>query len=193
MRTFIALLFATTVYAQVSSEDEVHDALRSLKQKMSDALNQRDLEELLKHVTDDVVFTTMNSDVCHGSQEIRDYFDKMMTGPDAIVKDLKLSFEAGALARLYSDTTGMAYGSSADKYVLTSGREFEIQGRWTCVIVKQDDQWKVSAFHYSANLFDNAILNTLQGLLLKVGIAAAGIGLLVGGLIGWFGGKRRKA
>ncbi|MCB1044674.1 MAG: nuclear transport factor 2 family protein [Acidobacteria bacterium] len=176
----------------VNVEDEVHEALRALKRTMAQALNDRDLDTLAQHVTDDVVFTTMNSDVCKGAEEIKAYFHKMLSGPNAIVKDLKVSFEADALTRLYSETTGMAYGYSKDSYVLNNGETFEIQGRWTCVIVKQGDEWKISAFHYSANIFNNPILDSYKEMLPKLGFGVTGIALLIGGMIGFFIGKGRK-
>src|SRR5207253_2764062 len=125
--------------------------------------NARDLDTIVANVDPNVVFTTMNGDVCRGPQQIRAYFDRMLTAPNHIVKDVKVSFDVDALTTLYGGDTGVAYGSSKDHYELTDGQTFDIHGRWTCTMVKSTtasgDRWVVAAFHYSANVFSNPIVD----------------------------------
>jgi hypothetical protein len=131
-----------------------------------------------------VVFTTMNGDVCRGPQQIRAYFDKMLNAPGHIVKDVQVAFDVDQLTTLYGgDTgvdTGVAYGSSSDHYVLTDGKTFDIHGRWTCTMVKNGDRWVIAAFHYSANVFDNPILDRYKRVIWQAGIAAGLVSLLIG-------------
>ena len=179
--------------AAAPNDEAVHDALRELKATMSKALNERDLDTLVANVDPNVVFTTMNGDVCRGPEEIRAYFDKMMNGPGRIVKNVTVSFEAAALTTLHGGDTGIAWGSSKDHYELMDGQTFDIKGRWSCTMVRNGDRWLIASFHYSANLFDNPILTKVKSLISRVGVAAAIGGLLLGFLIGRMTARRKAA
>jgi len=175
------------VIAPAPANDEaVHQALRQLKATMSKALNDRDLETIVANVTPDVVFTTMNGDVCKGKEAIRAYFDKMLNGPGHVVKDVKVAFEADALTTLYGGDTGVAYGSSNDHYELVGGQTFDIKGRWSCTMVRDGDRWLIASFHYSANVFDNPVLAKVR----KLGFGTAMVLLPLGLLVGFVIGKR---
>jgi uncharacterized protein (TIGR02246 family) len=186
----VLLLVVTPVNAQVQDQ-AVHDALRRLKTTMEKALNARDLDSIVANVSPDVVFTTMNGDVCHGPQQIRAYFDRMLTAPDHIVKDVKVAFDVDALTTLYGGDTGVAIGSSRDHYELTDGKTFDIQGRWTCTMVKSGDRWVIAAFHYSANIFRNPILDRYRAAVWQAGIAAALAGVILGFLLARLLRRRR--
>lgn len=161
-----------------------HNALRQLKATMEKALNERDLETIVANVDPKVVFTTMNGDVCHGPEEIRAYFNKMLNGPDHIVKDVKVAFEVDQLTTLYGGDTGVAYGSSKDHYELMGGDTFDIRGRWTCTMVKNGDRWVIAAFHYSANVFDNPILDRYRKGVTWAALAGLAFGLTIGIIVG---------
>ncbi|MGK2857858.1 MAG: DUF4440 domain-containing protein [Thermoanaerobaculia bacterium] len=183
-----------TASAAAAPDDEaVHNALRALKATMSKALNERDLDTLVANVDPNVVFTTMNGDVCRGPEEIRAYFDKMMNAPGHVVKNVTVSFEADALTTLHGGDTGIAYGSSKDRYELMDGQTLDIRGRWSCTMVRSGDRWLIASFHYSANVFDNPILTKVKSYISRVGIAAAVGGLLLGLLIGWMATRRKAA
>lgn len=176
------LVLAGSMYAQAPDEP-VHQALRQLKVTMEKALNERDLDAIVANVDPNVVFTTMNGDVCRGPAEIRAYFNKMLTAPGHIVKDVHVSFEADALTTLYGGDAGVAIGRSHDRYELTNGQTFEINGRWTCTMVRSGDRWVIAAFHYSANVFDNPILTKLKSMAWPIGIGALLLGILLGFLV----------
>jgi uncharacterized protein (TIGR02246 family) len=175
----LSLLVAPSLFA-APAEDPVHNALRALKATMTRALNERDIDTIVANVDKDVVFTTMNGDVCRGPGQIRAYFNKMLKDPGHVVKDVKVSFEADALTTLYGGDTGVASGFSNDRYHLVDGETFDIHGRWSCTLVKQGDRWVIASFHYSANVFDNPVLNRLK----TMAILAGGVGLLVGLIVG---------
>lgn len=185
----VAILSVVPRPTQAQEPDAAtHDALRQLKATMEKALNERDLDTIVANVDPNVVFTTMNGDVCRGPEQIRAYFAKMLTAPGHIVKDVKVSFDVDALTTLYGgDTgvaTGIATGSSKDHYELTNGDTFDINGRWTCTMVKSGDRWVIAAFHYSANVFDNPVLDRYRKAMWMVGIGAALVALIVGLFLG---------
>jgi uncharacterized protein (TIGR02246 family) len=187
----ILLLAITPLHAQ--PDEEIHNALRQLKATMTKALNERDLDAIVANVDPNVVFTTMNGDVCRGPDQIRAYFDKMLTAPGHIVKNVTVSFEADALTTLYGGDTGIAIGSSKDHYELTNGNTFDINGRWTCTMVRNGDRWVIAAFHYSANVFENPIVDGYRKAIWMVGAGAALVALLLGLILGRILGKRKPA
>lgn len=179
-------------------EDPAHQELRDLRSKMQTAMNANDIETLLTGVTDDVVFSTMNGDVVRGKDGIRDYYAKMMTGPNAVVSKISTDFVADDLTILYGgdlgepETTGVAWGLSNDSYTLKDGLEFQVQPRWTATMIREPDGWKVASFHYSVSMFDNPILSKLKSSMATTAGVGAGVGLVLGLLIGFLLGRRKK-
>ena len=182
---------ASTPVSSEATEDPAHNELRLLRQHMEDAMNARDIDSILEGVADDVVFTTMNDDVVRGKENIRTYFEKMMTGPDARVKDVKTKFEVDELTILYGEPDGtrfgVAYGHSEDEYTLADGTKFQVQPRWSATMRRDDESWKIVNFHYSVNMFDNPVVDKAMGKIAMIGSGALVLGLL----IGFFLGRRR--
>jgi len=175
-----------TAWAQ-PKEHPAHEPLRQMRAEMEQAMNAGDIDGLTKHVTDDLVFTTMNGDVVQGKDGLVKYYEKMMKGPTPRVKSIKTHFEADALTILYGDKMGVAYGYSDDHYVLADGSEFNVKPRWSATMVEQNGTWKIANFHYSVNMFDNPVVAAVtQKTYMIVGVAAAvgvGLGLFVGALL----------
>ena len=176
----------TDTAAPVATDAAKHDGLRKLKDTMEQALNRHDLDALVANVDEHVVFTTMNGDVARGRQGIRDYFAKMMEGPDKIVDTITSDFEPDDLSVFYGDDVAVAVGASKDHYVLTDGRKLDIAGRWTATLVSREGRWLIAAFHYSTNVFDNPVLDTQRKYLM---LGGGGVAVLLA-LIGWFVGRR---
>jgi uncharacterized protein (TIGR02246 family) len=189
-RLLLVLAIALPLAAQ-EPDAAVHNALRQLKATMTKALNERDLDTIVANVDPNVVFTTMNNDVRRGPDQIRAYFNEMLTAPGHIVKDVKVSFEADALTTLYGGDAGVAYGTSNDHYELTNGDKFNIKGRWSCTMVKNGDRWVIASFHYSTNVFDNPILDRYKSMYLPIGAGGVVAGLIVGWFIGRMMSRRR--
>jgi uncharacterized protein (TIGR02246 family) len=166
-------------------DEQLHTELRALRDDMEKALNARDLEAMMKHLDDRVVFSTMNGDVVTGQQGVRDYFTKMLSGPGSRVKSVKAHFEATELSRLYGQTLATAYGTTDDHYELVDGMAFNMRAQWTTTLQRDaDGNWKILTFHYSADVFDNAVRDLEVGMLKKVALGAAIGALLIGLFIG---------
>jgi uncharacterized protein (TIGR02246 family) len=174
--------------ATAEPDDAVaHDELRALQAAMEEALNKSDLDGLLAHVDDTVVFTAMNAAVGRGKEGIRDYFNRMMVGPDKIVDSVKMDFIPDGLSVFYGPDVAVSTGSAPAHYVLTNGMNFEVNARWTATLVRRDGRWLVAAFHYSTNMFKNPVLDMQRKWLM---IAGGGVALLLG-VIGFFVGRRK--
>jgi ketosteroid isomerase-like protein len=186
----ILLLSVAPAMAQTATpEEELHNELRALKTRLTDALNNDDIEAALRETHPNVVFTAMNNDVAHGHDGVRKYFETMMVGESRIVEDMTVSFEPDQLSAIYGGDNAIAAGSSKAHFKLASGLEFDIDGRWTADLVRDNGQWLISAIHYSVNMFDNPLLNNAKRMAWYVGIGAAFISLI----LGYFVGRRRRA
>lgn len=171
--------------------EQIHNELRAVRDAMEKALNERDVDGLLSHVTPDVVFTTMNSDVARGPEAIRAYFAKMLEGDGKLVEKVTTHFKPDALSLLYGgDSTAVAYGVSEDHYELTTGQVFDIEARWTATLVRQEGRWLIAAFHYSTNVFDNPLIDAQRSVLIKVASGAVLIAFLIAFFLGRSLGKR---
>jgi uncharacterized protein (TIGR02246 family) len=168
----------------------LHEGLRALQATMEKALNAGDIDTLLANVDDNVVFTTMNGDVARGKDGIRQYYERMMKGPDRVVESVTTDFIPDDLSILHGGNMAIAYGRTDDHYVLTDGNKFDIQARWTGTLLHRDGKWIVGAFHYSANVFDNPILEMQRRML----IIAAVVAMIVAAALGvWIGRRKRRA
>jgi uncharacterized protein (TIGR02246 family) len=180
----------------VSSEAEAeafHAELRTLRDDMVAAIKNSDFDAMTQHLHPNVVFTPMNGEVSRGPEAIRAYFDKMVKGPDAIVTSISLDLEVDRGADLYGNTA-VAFGSSNDHYTLNNGMDFPIQTRWTCALTRENGKWLITAFHASANVFDNPVLaQANQAAMLKWGGIGVAAGALVGGLLGVVIAGRRRS
>ncbi|MFH6973438.1 SgcJ/EcaC family oxidoreductase [Neisseria sp. 23W00296] len=176
--------------AQSADTEALHNELRTLRDTMQQALNRRDLNTLLAHVADDVVFTTMNGDRVHGKDGIRAYYDKMLGGANPVVQSIEAEFSVEELSHLYHGNTAVAFGSSSDRYRLTGGETWTVEPKWSATLVRQDGRWLIADFHYSVNMFDNPVLAAQRKLLLGGGAAAALAAAAAGFLLGRRGRKK---
>lgn len=173
------------------SEEQLHNELRQVRDEMEKALNARDLDGLMKHLDERVIFSTMNGDVVTGHLGVREYYTKMLSGPGSRVKAVKAHFDVTELSRLYDGRIATAFGTTNDHYELADGMAFDMKAQWSSTLRRgPDGNWKILTFHYSANIFDNAVRDMELGVLKKVAIGAAIFALLVGLLIGWRLGRK---
>lgn len=168
------------------SDAELHQGLRGLQATMEKALNARDIDTIIANVDERVVFTTMNGDVVRGHDGIRNYFARMMEGPDKVVESVTSHFEADDLSVLHGKGMAIAFGHTDDHYVLTDGESFDIQARWSGTLLHEGSKWRIASFHYSTNVFDNPVLTMQRNTLL--GLSA--VAVVVIGLVAFFVGRR---
>jgi ketosteroid isomerase-like protein len=190
---FFAATAAPPAAAQALTPEQeaLHQELRALKDRLSAALNSGDIDKALMETDPNISFTAMNNEVAHGRDGVRQYFQKMMTGDDRIVQEMKVSFEPDQLATIYGDDNAIATGRSKAHFKLTKGIEFDLDGRWTADLVRQDGHWLLAGAHYSVNMFDNPLLENAKRLAWIVGLGTGVVALIVGFLLGRW--RRRPA
>jgi ketosteroid isomerase-like protein len=171
--------------ASASPADADHEALRTLRTELVDAITKGDFDRVLASVHPDVVITWQNNEVCRGHAGLREFFNRM--GKDAF-KGYKTPPTPDGLTLLHGGDTGVSVGETVAAYNLL-GSSYEMKSRWTATVVKQDDRWLLAGYHISMNVLDNPILTAAKGSLYGVGAAAAFAGLAAGFLFG----RRRRA
>jgi ketosteroid isomerase-like protein len=187
----VCLLWMLTPLPAQEKEDAAHNELRALLKEVLDAYNKADYDRLITYLDDNAVITWQNADVSKTPQGVKDYFDKMMKGPNARVKSATIDPTVDELSHLYGDTS-VAFGGSKDHYVLNDGTDFAQDTRWTATVVKKNGQWKLAGLQISTNMFDNPILEmAVKKTLWVAGGGGVVVGLLVGFLVARLVGRRK--
>ncbi len=152
-------------------------------------MNKGDIERELTYLHTNVVVTWHNAEVSRGREGVRAYYNRLTSGPGKMVDKFSAEVNVEELTILHGENTGISFGSSTEHFKLTNGRSFDLKGRWTATLVREDGKWLIASLHVSTNIFDNVMLDMLK----KRAFAAVAIVFFVGGGIGWLISRRRKA
>jgi ketosteroid isomerase-like protein len=188
---WFALLAAGWVFAdeppdkkgEATKEDPAHAEIRKMRDEVLQAIEKKDAEALIRHLHPDVVLTVQEGEkltTIRKHDGVRGYLSRTFAGPNAPVKSFKPTVSVDELTILHGDSTGIAFGSSTDHYVMADNSEFDVPTRWSATMVKQDGQWKIANLQVSSNPFDNAVLNMVNRRTYWYVAGAAAGGLLVG-------------
>jgi ketosteroid isomerase-like protein len=172
------------------AEDPAHAELRQLREALTEAVLAGDVDAQLALTDENIVTTWQNSRVARGHDGLREFLNDMTAGGDDVFQGYTVRPTADDLSILHGGNTAIAYGSSVPHYRYL-GMEFDLENRWTATLVNSDGQWKVAAYHVSANVADNPILDAARRSLWMAGGIGAAIGIIVG-LIGGMSLQRRR-
>lgn len=181
-----AVSFALPLAAQTTRPVTVEDpaqAIAALRAELIDSFNKGDVNRLLSHLDPDVVIIWQNGEVCRGPEQVRVYYDKMMTGPNRVVASVHA--DPQVLDRHVYGDWAVSWGLMNDHFTLTDGRGLDMNSKFTATIDRRGDEWKVASFHLSVNAFDNAILRmaerrSITYTAIVAGVVALALGVLVG-------------
>lgn len=189
----VAALSLTTLSASTAAQDDPHAADRELFLQylatVEAALNEGDIDKVKPLLRDDVVVTFVNAEVTRGVDAIGEYYDKVLSGSNALLSDYQTRAEVSAPARFFGNTA-IADGTSIDTYTFPTGDTMEMDTKWNVTLVREDDVWKVAQLNFSVNPFDNPILGAVQGQLVTFSVVALIIGLVIGVVGGRISKKR---
>jgi hypothetical protein len=185
----LLLLMPMNLFAQDTEENDldetqIHQQLRSLRDRMLEAYQQRKVDALLSDVEQQVVITWQNGERNLSHQEFLDFYDKMIGGDSSVVKEVTSDFEVGGESVLYGTDTAVAYGTCVDHFELSSGSSFDLHSKWTATVVKENETWKVASFHISSDIFDNPLMNTAKSWLVYAAMGGGLIGVVIGLVLG---------
>jgi ketosteroid isomerase-like protein len=176
-----------------ASAAQLHDEIRQMRDESLAALARGDVEGILAHLHPNIIFIPMNGEVVRGPLQIRDYFNRMLKGPNRRVENIQLKLNVANLTDLYGNT-GVAYGTSEGYYKLANGMEFTVNTNWTASMVRDNGKWLLTSFQAAPNVFDNPILDLQKkAAALQAGIAGFITGFVLGLLMLAWSWKRRRA
>jgi ketosteroid isomerase-like protein len=181
---------------KAAPEDPVHNELRIVRDGMTETFNKRDIDGLLQYLHPNVVVTWQNSEVSRGHEGVREYYDRMLLGPNRRVETLSAELEVAELAILYGKdkSTAVAFGTLGDKYRAKNGLDFNLNSRWSATLVKDGNRWLIVNAHASGNVFNNELLHlALRSMAWWTGGIAAVAGIAVGVIVALVINRRRRA
>lgn len=154
------------------------------------SINSQSLDLMVKQMDPNVTVVWANAEVSRGPAEVLAYYDRMVKGKDRIITKYTTTAKLSGHARFLADgTVAIADGTMEDEFYPIIRGPFKLSSRWTTTLAKVDGQWKIIALHLSSNVFNNVLLDEAKSSLMYTG----GGGVLLGGLIGWFFGRRRNS
>ena len=157
-------------------------AITTLREGLVDAFVKADLDRLLTFLDPDIIVTWQNAEVCRGPEAVRAYYQRMMTGPNRVVREVKAAPEVTG-RHVYGDWA-ISWGNLRDHFVLTDGSDLPLNTVFTATIARRGDRWLVRGFHASVNAFENPILGlAIKKTALRVGLAALLAGVVLGFVI----------
>lgn len=165
--------------AQDDDRPEDHQALIDLREKFTEALNNRDFEALKPLVTDSLTFISISNEKISGLNELKAYWEKLFEGAGSILKSMTVAPVADARTTFFGDSVGVTQGTSVDTFEFRKVGFRQLTTRWTAVVVKAEGQWKVARIHSSANVLDNPVLDANS----FVGNLKMGAGAVLGFLL----------
>jgi ketosteroid isomerase-like protein len=184
---------AFPAYPADEPDHEIHQELRAILDTLQSSINEGKYDAMLPVISRDIRATPINQEVISSHKEVSAYFKKWF-GPGGYLKKLDMALNADALTELSADKTwGLTRGSGLERYTLADGRKYDMKTRWTAVVAKESDgKWRLRAIHIGTNFLDNPILAEAESAVVKVGIGGALGGLILGAVLGFFFGRRKK-
>jgi ketosteroid isomerase-like protein len=203
---FAAVLVASLGFSQGAVADELSTStaasestagLDRLRAAVEDAYNRRDIDAMARYLHPDVVIVFPDGSVLKGPDAFRQYYDRMLNGPDHRV--VSFSAEPVIESRTVHNDVGLSYGYMNDKYVLNDGKRFDLNSRFTVTVFRSPDGpaetggWTIRSFHSSADTFDNPILTMVgRAVFLRAGLGGLVIGAVIGLSVGALLFRRRR-
>lgn len=172
-----------------------HAVLRALMANAVKAINNQDMDALAACFTKKFAFTTVDQSVLTDAASLKKYYDRMLRSADSPVTGYKMAPTVDIPTIFFDANTGYSCGTSDDTYTLRqNGRVVHMTCNWTAAVAKEDGTWKLAAVHSGVNVMNNPVIDTVAATLKRNLFLAAGLGVLVGLVIGMLvGGRMRKA
>ena len=190
----VLLLLSSLAFATEESDQATHNELRALLAGIEQAINNEKYDDLAPFFHEKLRITTINQEVISSPSEISSYFKKWF-GPGGYLKKLHMKLAPDDLTELYGNNTfGIVRGSGNEDYILSDGRKFDMKTRWTATVIKDSSgKWKILALHIGTNFLDNPILAKAESSLMMFAGGGLALGALIGGLVGFLAGRRKKS
>lgn len=188
MRLALFISLALGLHAQEDPHAADRKQMLAILKDVEASINSQSLELMTKQMDANAVVVWANGEVSRGPAEVLAYYDRMVKGSGRILTKYTTTAKLSGHARFLSNDVAIADGTMEDEYTPVVRGPFKLNGQWTTTLAKIDGQWKIVALHLSANVFNNVLIDEAKSALMYTG----GGGAVVGALLGFFIGRRRK-
>lgn len=164
-------------------------ALLKILTAVEAAINAQDIEGIIAQMSPDCTVTWWNAEISRGHAEIRAYYRKMVKDDGRLINKYTTQAKIGEHARFVGagSDVALAEGSMEDEFFPVIRGSFKLNSRWSSTVSKSaSGEWKIVNLHLSSNVFTNSLMAEMVRLIWMAAAAA----LLIGGLAGWFLGRR---
>ncbi len=186
------LFLASGVNAQNPNDVAAdHEALRKLKADIVDAINNKNLAAIDSLLHKPFIATVITQDSFNDAEALKSYFQSLYTRSFLRINRIHMEADVDELSQIYTGTFAVARGATRERYELADGRGFDIAGRWTATVVKENGKWSLLAIHDGTNFLDNPVINAIERNILTMTLGGAAVGALLGFLLGFFVRRRR--
>jgi len=187
----VLCLFACASAAAQDPRTGDREQLRALLKRGADALNTRNLDSMSPYVTPEFTLITLDDKKLRGIAAVKDYYKSLYEGPGAVLKAIETHPEADDLTTFIDEKAGVSWGTSKDRYTFTNGDAREMTSRWSAVVQKDGGTWKLVSVHFSANLLDNPVVDTVKASMRNLAIIVGAVMLVIGLAAGMLIRRRR--
>ena len=188
LRFAILALLTLGLATQASAQEERsqdHDQLRALLKRGAEALNTRQLDPMAPYLHPEFTLVTVDNRKLKGIAGLQGYLNELFDGESPMLKSMEVRPEADELTTFLDEDSGVVYGTSNDRYTFAEGDVREMTSRWSAVVQKDGETWKLVSVHFSANLLDNPVIDAAKNTARRMIIIVGGVGLAVGLAIGF--------
>lgn len=175
---FAALLILAAIPAARAQETADADAIRRLCAAYEQAVNEDRPDLLTPLLHDEFTAVTVTGDALAGADEVRDYWQRTQELIGAKGRyTCKLNVEP---PQVFGDLA-LAHGTTDERVVSHTGREFRYVGQWTAVFRKADGAWKFLRAQVSLNPTNNPFVQASVSVAAWMsGITAGILGVTLG-------------
>ena len=195
MRRYVIFIFcclfsliSNLAFAYGSEAD--HETLRNLLKQSAEAMNSGKFEALKPYLDENFTLITVDNNKFTSINKFKQYWDKTFNDDNAILTKLEFNPVADDKTYFISDNAGVVHGTAKETYHFKDGDVRNMETRWTAIVHKTNNDWKLLSVQFTGNILDNPILDALKERMLKVGLIGAAIGLVIGLFL--MGMMRRK-
>jgi ketosteroid isomerase-like protein len=170
----------------------IHEELRGALHQIVGAINSGEFDRMLPYLTPNFEGTSITQEVMSGRDDVSRYFQSWF-GPSGYMRSMQMQLEADTLTELSPDKSwGLVRGKGLEHYEAKDGDRFDFVTRWTAVMTRgDDDKWRLRAIHIGTNHLDNPVLTKVERTLVRNGVIASAVALVVGLAVGWWIGRRK--
>ena len=166
-------------------------AIKALREKVATAISRQDTRMLMECLAEEFAFTAVNQVVVTNGSQMQQLFDRMFRSEKALLVGLKTDLKPDIPTRFLDANTSICHGSSRDICFMRSGKEVELDTRWSVTLVRDGGAWKVAMLHVGTGFLDNPVLDGVERFASIFGIGAGAGGLLLGFALGALVGRNR--